>query len=510
MKQYTLRYYPRLVPAEPGAGASYHVPRNALQTTVSLGSFPFNVRQLPDNSLLAISASGDHLFLTADELTMLRDQPNTLSLERRAELQARFFLGNIADKPGTRRLLKSRQAEKRETIHAGPSLHIIVPTLQCANSCQYCQVSRSLEAEGFTMSLQDLDAACDSIFESSCRTLTVEFQGGDPLLRYDLVKHAILRIRLRNREEGRNLRFVVASTLHQLTAEMCEFFKEHGVFLSTSVDGPSWLHNKNRPSSDRNSYERTVEGIALARNLLGQDSVSALMTTTKASLGCANEIVDEYVRLGLQDIFLRPLSSYGFARRNQAHLGYTVDEFSAFYLKALDRVLYWNRQGVGIREVYATIVLNKILSTFDGGFVDLQSPTGAGSSVLVYNYDGYVYPSDEARMQAESGDVSLRMGRIGQPMVELLNSSVRHTLVQASLTAKIPSCVECTYNQFCAPNPVEAHSQNGSPFAPVHETEHCRRHLWLFDTLFLKLRSADDDLTDLFYRWAQPATGKAT
>jgi His-Xaa-Ser system radical SAM maturase HxsB len=467
---------------------------------------PFRTRQLSGETTLAISDSGDHAFLSAEELQVLGSAPSALPLKRQADLKSRFFLAS-GDHPGTDRLLLSRRAAKRETVDSGPTLHILVPTLQCAHSCRYCQVSRSLTDAGHTMSREDLDAACDSIFESDSKTLTIEFQGGDPLLRFDLVREAIHRIQSRNSVERRNVRFVVASTLHQLTSEMCEFFKAHQVVLSTSIDGPEALHNRNRPTPTRDAYARTLEGIELARRQLGHEAVSALMTTTQESLSQPEAIVDEYVRLGFADIFLRPLSTYGFANRNQALLAYTQDQFKSFYLRALDRVLQWNRQGVGLREVYASILLNKMLCTFDGGYVDLQSPTGAGQSALVYNYDGYVYPSDEARMLAETGDTSLRLGRIGEPVAALRQSQVAHRLVSASLVDRVPGCRECTYNLFCAPNPVDAVAQFGMADAPVHQTEHCRRHLWLFDTFFEMLRGADDWVLDLFHDWSQASPG---
>lgn len=465
---------------------------------------PFEVRRLPDGSLLAVAESGDHAFLTDDELSLLRHEPASLPLERQAELRALFLLGSAQGNIGTRQLLTSRQAAKRETVQGGPALHIIVPTLQCAHSCRYCQVSRALDDAGHTISLRDLEAACDTVFESPASALTVEFQGGDPLLRFDLVQHAIRRIANHNKSERRRVRFVVASTLHQLDEEMCALFKEYNVFLSTSIDGPAWLHNRNRPTPSRDSHQRTTVGIDLARRCVGAQSVAALMTTTRQSLGHADEIVDEYVRLGFKDIFLRPLSLYGFAKRNHSVLDYTRDDFGQFYLRGLERVLHWNRQGVAIREVYASIVLNKILSTFDSGYVDLQSPTGAGSSVLVYNYDGYVYPSDEARMLVESGDESLRLGRIGQPLKELLSSRLQRDLINASLTHRTPGCDHCAYNKFCAPNPIDSQAQFGTLCAPVLLTDHCRRHMWFFDTFFVLLRKADNELLDLFYRWATP------
>ena len=43
----------------------------------------------------------------------------------------------------------------------------------------------------------------------------------------------------------------------------------------------------------------------MIREICGPDSVSALMTTSKYSLGHFKEIIDEYVRLGYNNIFLR-------------------------------------------------------------------------------------------------------------------------------------------------------------------------------------------------------------
>ncbi len=465
--------------------------------------WPFRFHRLDPKQVVVISETGDHAFLTQEELEALVYAPANLPLDRFAELKSKFFLGQEGA-IGVPRLLASRIAAKKEVVVGGPSLHLIVPTLQCAHSCRYCQVSRSLDDNGFSMSFEQLDAACDTIFQSPSRTLTIEFQGGDPLLRFDLVKHAINRITARNQREPRHLRFVIASTLHQLDEEMCDFFSEHPVFLSTSVDGPASLHNKNRPLPSRDSYERTMAGIQLARTRLGQDSVSALMTTTKESLLEPEAIVDEYVRLGFNEIFIRPLSAHGFAKRNERVLSYTLEEFCTFYEKAFERVLHWNREGVPIREVTAGLIFNKILSPFDAGYVDLQSPTGSGLGVLVYNYDGYVYPSDEARMLAETGDTSLRLGRIGDSLKTLLEGAVVRKLVRSSLVRYVPGCRECAFNTYCGPDPVSTYNQFGSMDAPVNQTEHCKRQMWMFDFFFRRLRDSDSWFMDLAHDWSMP------
>ncbi|WP_241072906.1 His-Xaa-Ser system radical SAM maturase HxsB [Achromobacter insuavis] len=465
---------------------------------------PFQIRAL-ENDWLAVSSAGDHMFLSKEHaLSLMQGHISELPLLLQAELKASHLTANLK-RNGSRRLLASRRAARRETVTGDPSLHIIVPTLQCAHSCQYCQVSRSLTDTGHTIKHADLLATCDSIFESKAPTLTIEFQGGDPLLRFDLVQTAITRIHERNQLENRQLRFVIASTLHQLDSKKCDFLAQHGVFLSTSIDGPAELHNRNRPLPGRNAYERTIAGVELARDRLGKDAVSALMTTTKASLAHPEAIVDEYVKLGFQEIFIRPLSSYGFAKRNQPLLGYRPEQFHDFYRRALDRVLHWNEQGVELREVYASIILNKILSPFDSGYVDLQSPTGAGRSVLVYNYDGYIYPSDEARMLAESGDISLRLGRIGDSLTTLQQSPVQRQLTIASQVELMADCRTCAYQTFCAPNPVDAQAQYNSMNIPAMQTEHCQRHQWLFDYFFSAIKNANAKRLDLFHAWARPS-----
>lgn len=425
-----------------------------------------------------------------------------------ANLYAKHVLGD-ASQVGMSRLLAARRAARRETVESGVNLHIIVPTLQCAHSCQYCQVSRSLDSTSHALTTAQVDAACDTCFESPSKTLTVEFQGGDPLIRFDLVRRAIERLEQRNRSEHRQMRYVVASTLHQLDDEMCSFMRDHDVHLSTSIDGPAILHNANRPIPGRNSYERTVAGIEVARQRIGTHSVAALMTTTRASLAMPEDIVDEYVRLGFQEIVFRPLARYGFAKRNVLRLAYTLDEFAAFYKRGLERVLYWNRQGYALREGSAAVVLNKLLSPFDAGYVDQQSPTGAGSAVIVYNYDGYVYPSDEARMLAETGDTSLRLGRIGLQLTTLLQSPVVESLRQESDGETHAACIGCAFNTFCGPDPVGARVEVAEAMRSVYETEHCKRSKWLFglmlDCIDYAHAEQDEFFLDLAYAWARGA-----
>ncbi|WP_253073589.1 hypothetical protein [Sodalis ligni] len=84
----------------------------------------------------------------------------------------------------------------------------------------------------------------------------------------------------------------------------------------------------------------------------------------------------------------------------------------AFYEKCLDYIIQLNKDGQPFRESYASLIVKKLVTPWATGFVDLQSPCGAGFGVTLYNYDGNIYPSDESRMMAETGDRHFKMGNV--------------------------------------------------------------------------------------------------
>src|SRR5262249_1178559 len=151
-------------------------------------------------------------------------------------------------------------------------------------------------------------------------------------------------------------------------------------------------------------------GIKRARRALGSGQVAALMTTTQLSLQYPREIIDEYVRQSFHTVFLRPISPFGFAVRSRHKTGYEMEAFLEFYRTGLQHFLDITSRGYRLVEIYTKILLEKILTPNGTGYVDLQSPAGAGLNVLVYNYDGDVYATDESRMLAEMGDRTFSLG----------------------------------------------------------------------------------------------------
>lgn len=397
--------------------------------------------------------------------------------------------------------LKTRTRFSRLADFTG--LHIFVVSLRCEHSCPYCQVSRqSDDRVAFDMSLVTAAKALDLVFRSPSPALKIEFQGGEPLLNFPLVKTIVEAAKERNHVAQRDLQFVITTNLALLSDEVLDFCKAHGVLISTSLDGPADLHNGNRPRPGRDSYERTIQGIARVREAMGQDAVSALMTTTRASLGRVREVVDEYLHQGFQNIFFRALSPYGFAIKTKTYAAYDTSEWLSFYFEGLDYIIELNRRGQPFVETYAATILTKMLTPFDTGYVDLMSPAGIGIGAVVYNYDGDVYASDESRMLAEMDDKTFCMGNVHEHSYEqLFLSDALLGPLEESFAASAPMCVDCAFEPFCGADPVYHYATAGDFLGKKPLSGFCEKNMAIFKGLIERME-ADSFTRGLFRRWA--------
>ncbi|WP_371234452.1 His-Xaa-Ser system radical SAM maturase HxsB [Pseudomonas sp. QE6] len=475
-----------------------------ITTDSSYRLLPFRFIRLSGGStreVLITADTGEFLFVSDAQLRELLDKRLRPGTSLYKDLLARHFIYE----PGGHDPLPEMAAQyrsRKDFLLQGPALHLFVVTLRCNHTCQYCQVSRApLAGDGHDLSEQDALDAVERVFESTSPVLTLEFQGGEPLLAFARIRQIVERVAERNETEQRDIQFVITSTLHHLTDEILDFAEAHHIHFSTSLDGPAALHNANRPTPTRDSYERTLEGIQRVRERLGHDAVSALTTLTARSLEQPRAIIDEYVRQGFSSISLRPLSRYGFASKSAQRLDYPMERYVRFYQEALAYLLELNQQGVYLSEGYTTLLLNNILTPFSSGYVDLRSPMGAGTSALVYNYDGYVYPSDEARMLLEMGEDGLRLGTVRQPLRELLNAPVMHLLLEAGIAESLPGCSDCALVPYCGADPVEHFARQGDPIGHRAFSTFCEKNMSLLQHLFGLLRDGDDGTQRVLLSW---------
>lgn len=477
----------------------------------SLTLLPFRFTRMPGQELL-VNEAGEFLFAPDGTVESLLAGTITTDTELYKSLKAKHFLFDDASAP-LLDTLATKIRSKFEHIYGGTKLHIFVVTLRCEHSCHYCQVSRQGAEKGqFDMTRETADRALQLMFQSPSPHLTLELQGGEPLLAFDLIKYVIPRAKKAAADCGRTIDFVITTNLAIATDEMLSYFAAEGVKVSTSLDGPAFLHNKNRPRPGNDSYERAVDGIERARRILGRDNVAALMTTTSASLDHVEQIIDEYVLRDFHTIFLRPISPYGFAVKSKKRTGYEMERFLEFYKRGLSYILKINRTGYRLAEIYTQLLLTRILTPNGTGYVDLQSPAGEAWNVLVYNYDGNVFASDESRMLAEMNDRTFQLGNVhSDNRRTLLTNGKAVEMFNSSCNQSLAGCSDCAFQTYCGADPIFHHATQGDMYGNRATSAYCTRNMEVIKHLFAYIASNSEDMK-IFWSWitGRPYSARGT
>ncbi len=422
------------------------------------------------------------------------------------KLRERNFLRAYYDVPAATEMVRARH----EFVGAGPNLHILVLTLRCNTTCVYCHASRAnMDQVDTDMTVEIAEKSVDFILQSTNPAVTIEFQGGEPLVRFDLLQHVVRYANERNEAIGKEIDFTLVTNLSLMDEEKLDWLIENRVQICTSVDGPQDVHDKQRKLPKASAHGEAVKWIGRINERyeeLGLDQtlyhVEALVTTTRPILDRWKELVDLYVDLGCRALFLRPLDPFGFADKTKRLIEYPRADYVTYYRNAVDYMIELNKGGVEILERYAAIFLTKILSGVDPNFLDIRQPSGAGIGQLAYSYDGKIFTCDEGRMLHEMGDDTFEIGHV---MTSKYRDVVGHEAVRAVVIASQldgqPDCVHCPYQPYCGIPPVHSHRIQGTLLGRMRESSLCAVHKGIQDYLFEKLASGDEETLRVLEKW---------
>src|SRR5579864_2551542 len=294
---------------------------------------PFRFLRLDHDRELLVTDVGEYAIVpkgTTDSLVHNRLEAGSILYKT---LKARQLIYDTHSAP-LLDVLATKYRTKKSFLNGFAKLHIFVVTLRCDHSCHYCQVSRqTADRTLYDMSPEIAERALQLMMRVPARDLTLEFQGGEPLLAFETIKYTVARAKELAAQRDKNLQIVICTNLAFASHDVLAYCRDENIKLSTSLDGPEFLHNANRPRPGNNSYELTIEGIRQARDVIGTQNVAAVMTTTRKSLDYPIEIIDEYRKQEFRSIFLRPISPYGFAVKSKHRTGYEMARFLDFYKK---------------------------------------------------------------------------------------------------------------------------------------------------------------------------------
>jgi hypothetical protein len=122
------------------------------------------------------------------------------------------------------------------------------------------------------------------------------------------------------------------------------------------------------------------------------------------------------------------------------------------------------------------------------------------NSVIVYDYDGKVFLSDEARMLAQMKDFTFQIGTVNDSWEKLLSNPVIENIGDAGVNDYLAGCNTCAYNIYCGADPVLHHATQGDMYGFRPDSSFCQRNMAVLDIIFNKIDD-DPDTLEIFKSW---------
>ncbi len=459
-----------------------------------------------DDCFLVVNMAGEHVFLSCQDFEFLvTENYDQLSPRAKEKLYTHHIISDGKDKKLIEMLLAVKLRSRKSFLDHFTSLHMVVLTLRCNCLCDYCHASsQSMDSAETDMPMDVANDVLDIILQSPSEDIKIEFQGGEPTLNWHVLEFFVLEAERRSKKlSQKKVSFVVCTNLVDLSDRQIDFLDNHHVDISTSCDGPRNLHDLHRKTRNgKSAHECFIQNLKRIREVITDKEVNALLTVTRDNIINLKEIIDYYIQNQFSGVFIRALNPYGYAVKNRKKLGYSIDEFVEKYREALTYIIQLNKKGTFFIEAYAELLFQRIMTPFSTGFVDLQSPAGAGISGAIYYFNGDVYPADEARMLAAMGDTYFKLGNVKQnTYLEIFKSDKIKELVINSCVETMPECYVCAYSPYCGADPVRNYAESGHILGKRPGSQFCEKNKKMIKVILDMIKENDPATMAVFWSW---------
>jgi uncharacterized protein len=263
----------------------------------------------------------------------------------------------------------------------------------------------------------------------------VHLFGGEPLLSFPLLRHAVEYGEDRAAAAGRAITFEVTTNGTRFSADVIEFLNAHAIDVGVSFDGPPHVQDAARPALIGGSYDKAAPGI---RAFLASRAGTPLAAKTHCSVVVTRreldlvKIVEHLEELGFERIILTPATDLG----GHAH-GLRMEDLPAV-LAAYDALALQceqrRREGRRTTVTWFDNLMGRLLSgerktQYCQGGMEYLGVAADGAVSLCYRF----YENDEFRM----GSVH-----------EGIDRGVTERLLSLPLEQR-PACGTCWARWFC-------------------------------------------------------------
>lgn len=312
------------------------------------------------------------------------------------------------------------------------SHYILTLTNRCNQMCKYCYEQELTELFNGDMSDSVLHSSAEKIVEATCETpVVVDFFGGEPLLRFDLIQKFVEIVAEKHLPNHVSYTITTNGTL--LDNLTLGWLSNHKFSIIIALDGPQNIHDKNRVACDGNgTWYQVISNIRRLRHFAIPWSVIATLTRNGLSPSevCRYFFNLKIPKVTLHNVFNTSSTSFMWRDEDKQKIEEEVQKLGILYENYLLNDLGpWTIVQPVIEMIYRYITGNKKTMGCTGG---LKS--------IVVSPNGAIYPC-----QRLIGYSPLTLGNIEKQIW-----TIDKTKLWKQITEMNSWCARCNVHQMCS------------------------------------------------------------
>ncbi len=256
--------------------------------------------------------------------------------------------------------------------------YIVYLTDKCNMNCKYCYEHK----KDREISFENIKNLVDNIIRyDESESCVLSFYGGEPLLKFDLIKQTIEYINSQNK----NKRFLYSMTTNGtlLNDEIIEYIdKNDFLIVQFSIDGIKESHDKNRVFQGGNgTFDRASENAKKVIERFHNTKLVANKVITKNNLKTLDQDVRYLFNMGFKEIYV--LIDY--------YADWTDDDLPVFKEQLAKMSEVYASEMMKEKDVYISLFDEKIKTYIDDSY-NCNDDCKMGMRTINVGTDGNFYP----------------------------------------------------------------------------------------------------------------------
>jgi uncharacterized protein len=313
------------------------------------------------------------------------------------------------------------KAKIEATLNRKLRLLVLELTRSCNMACTYCidgEAYAQKDCLGSANMSEDVALrGVDYLLEHSSdqtNPLTISFYGGEPLLRFSLLKKVVEYSNTHAKEKSKHIGFSVTTNGTLLTPDIAKFLINNDVQMLISLDGPKKIHNRYRHyKKGGETFEVVIIALEMVRNLDPEYFDRFVRCSVVVTPGSDLEELKAYFDSLHVNVIVNFVDTYGL---DKAKLGPTQEVAGLQRLKmqmveclAEEGPAFLEKKGIN-KDFGAALLLPMMKNFMKPGFTSQYMSLGQcilGASRLYLSADHSFYPCEKV-----SGHSFARIGTI--------------------------------------------------------------------------------------------------